>query len=616
MPNKPTYEKLKQRVKELEQSEKALKDSERLFSQMFEQSTVSTQLLDPEGNSIQVNQKFCELFGVIPEDMKHYNILEDDAIKQTDAYEMLLDVFNNKNTHRWQNSFDIALASESSGVKTTKPEVIYVENLSFPILDNDGNIQYVVIQHPDVTDQVKANQTLEESEDKLQLLFDHSPVGICTVDLLGNFVTTNPAYEQMLGYSKEKLRELSFFDVTHPGYRPKNKALFQNMFSMESTGFKMEKKYIRNDGDEIDVSVHATAILDDKGKTRFGTAFVEDITERKQTEEQIKANLKEKETLLEEIHHRVKNNMQLIISILQLQKDYQDQTGSVNLEDTINRVRIFGDIHRKLYLQEDFTKIDFTKQIKDTLRELITAYNIKEENISLELDLPDYLLELDKAISCGLLMNELVTNSLKHAFTDKGVIRISIKRNPSGEIERIVYEDNGKGFRNSEQGFGSKIIMALAEQLNLTFNLNSENGTRYDFVKMVCDQIIEPSNKEILYVEDEIIIAMDRIANLKRAGYFVNDRVITTGEKAITYVRESSQKPSLILMDIKLDGKINGLEASLEIRKENPSIPIIFISGYEDPRHTERIAAISNSSFLNKTCASKELQNAIDSYLN
>ena len=128
MPNKPTYEKLKQRVKELEQSEKALKDSERLFSQMFEQSTVSTQLLDPEGNSIQVNQKFCELFGVIPEDMKHYNILEDDAIKQTDAYEMLLDVFNNKNTHRWQNSFDIALASESSGVKTTKPEVIYVEN--------------------------------------------------------------------------------------------------------------------------------------------------------------------------------------------------------------------------------------------------------------------------------------------------------------------------------------------------------------------------------------------------------------------------------------------------------------------------------------------------------
>jgi len=92
-------------------------------------------------------------------------------------------------------------------------------------------------------------------------------------------------------------------------------------------------------------------------------------------------------------------------------------------------------------------------------------------------------------------------------------------------------------------------------------------------------------------------------------------RVITTGEKAIAYVRESSQKPSLILMDIKLGGKISGLEASLEIRKENPSIPIIFISGYEDPKHTEQIAAISNSSFLNKTCAPNEIKKEIDSYL-
>ncbi len=136
----------------------------------------------------------------------------------------------------------------------------------------------------------QTQEALRESEDKLRLLFDHSPVGICTFDLLGNFVTTNPAYEQMLGYSKEELRELSFFDVTHPDYRPKNKALFQNMFSLKLTGFKIEKKYIRNNGDEIDVSVHATAIMDDKGLTRFGTAFVEDITERKQAEDTLAKN--------------------------------------------------------------------------------------------------------------------------------------------------------------------------------------------------------------------------------------------------------------------------------------------------------------------------------------
>lgn len=145
----------------------------------------------------------------------------------------------------------------------------------------------------------KAEQERLEREGKLRLLFDHSPVGICTVDLLGNFVTTNPAYEQMLGYSKEELRELSFFDVTHPDYRPKNKALFQNMFSLESTGFKIEKKYIRNDGDEIDVSVNATAVIDDEGKTKFGTAFVEDITERRKAEKELNLSNRRYQTLFQ-----------------------------------------------------------------------------------------------------------------------------------------------------------------------------------------------------------------------------------------------------------------------------------------------------------------------------
>ena len=131
----------------------------------------------------------------------------------------------------------------------------------------------------------ETEKALKDSEEKLHLIIDTSPLGICTVDPLGNFVRTNSAYEQMLGYSKEELKELSFFDVTHPDYRPKNKELFQNMFSLESTGFKMEKKYVRKDGIVIDVSVNATAIIDAEGKERFGTAFVENITEQKLVEE-------------------------------------------------------------------------------------------------------------------------------------------------------------------------------------------------------------------------------------------------------------------------------------------------------------------------------------------
>lgn len=125
---------------------------------MFEQSIVSTQLLSSEGDTLRVNQSFCELFGVTPEAMKHYRIFEDNAIKESDAYEPLLDVFNNKVSRRWFNWFDIAHASESSGVKTIRPEKVYLENLSYPILGDKGDLEYVVIQHHDITERKQAKK--------------------------------------------------------------------------------------------------------------------------------------------------------------------------------------------------------------------------------------------------------------------------------------------------------------------------------------------------------------------------------------------------------------------------------------------------------------------------
>jgi PAS domain S-box-containing protein len=130
----------------------------------------------------------------------------------------------------------------------------------------------------------QAGEALRISEKKLQLIIDTSPVGICTVDPLGNYVTTNLAFEQMLGYPKEELRGLSFFEVTHPDDRPQNKKLFQDMISSKMGGFFLEKRYIRKDGTEVEVAVHASGIIDAGENARFGTVFVDDITERKQAE--------------------------------------------------------------------------------------------------------------------------------------------------------------------------------------------------------------------------------------------------------------------------------------------------------------------------------------------
>jgi len=140
----------------------------------------------------------------------------------------------------------------------------------------------------DITERKLAEEALRESEEKLNIIINTSPIGICTVDSLGNFLTTNLAYERMVGYSKEECRNLSFYDFTHPNDRPKNKKLFQSMFSLDSIGFSMKKRYVRKDGLEIDVDVHAIGITNSDGNVKFGTAFVDDITERKRAVEALK----------------------------------------------------------------------------------------------------------------------------------------------------------------------------------------------------------------------------------------------------------------------------------------------------------------------------------------
>ena len=133
----------------------------------------------------------------------------------------------------------------------------------------------------------RVEEALRVSEEKLRLIIDTSLIGICTVDPQGNFVMTNLAYEQMLGYSKEELRGLSFFDVIHPEDRLKNKEIFQSMFSLKSTGFFMEKRYLCKDGVTIDVAVNMTRVMDAAEHAIFGTAFVTDISARKQAEAEI-----------------------------------------------------------------------------------------------------------------------------------------------------------------------------------------------------------------------------------------------------------------------------------------------------------------------------------------
>jgi len=210
-----------------------------------------------------------------------------------------------------------------------------------------------------------------------------------------------------------------------------------------------------------------------------------EITERKQAEEQLKALLEEKNVLLREMYHRVKNNMQIIYSLLGLQVGkVGNQRLSEIINDCQNRIRSMALVHDKLCRSEDLVNINFALYIKDLAQSLFRAYETRGK-IALKLDLEDVLLSTDSAIPCGLILNELISNSLKHAFPGdlKGEVRIDLCSDDSGKITLIV-SNNGVDFpedldfRNTKT-LGLQLVNTLTQQLNATIELDSSVGTTF-----------------------------------------------------------------------------------------------------------------------------------------
>jgi two-component sensor histidine kinase/putative methionine-R-sulfoxide reductase with GAF domain len=211
-----------------------------------------------------------------------------------------------------------------------------------------------------------------------------------------------------------------------------------------------------------------------------------EILERKSGEEKIKASLKERELLLKEIHHRVKNNLQVISALLRLQCGFTKDAETRKLfDETQNRIKSMSLIHEQLYRSIDLKRIDFTKYIRNLAYHLFRSYGVSSETLSLEIRGNNIKLNIDTAISCGLIINEVVSNSLKYAFPEdkKGRVYIDISSDAENKYTLII-GDNGIGlpndidFRNTET-LGLQVVTTLVEQIEGTIELDRSNGTEF-----------------------------------------------------------------------------------------------------------------------------------------
>jgi PAS domain S-box-containing protein len=213
-----------------------------------------------------------------------------------------------------------------------------------------------------------------------------------------------------------------------------------------------------------------------------------DITEKKLSEEKLRQSLKEKEVLLKEVHHRVKNNLQVISSILNLQSSYvKDKKTLEILRESQNRIKSMSFIHESLYQTKDFSNINFTEYVTNLSNNLVHSYQSFEEQVNLDLKIQDVFLNLDLAIPCGLIINEILSNALKYAFPKNNKGKINIRLTHRKQVITLVIQDNGVGLPahidyNNTESLGLQLVVTLVDQLGGTIKLDRTIGTKFTIV--------------------------------------------------------------------------------------------------------------------------------------
>jgi two-component sensor histidine kinase len=278
----------------------------------------------------------------------------------------------------------------------------------------------------------------------------------------------------------------AMMDIIHPEDRPSVQKSINHAIK-ELKPFSNDYRIIRPDGSIRTLSSKGEVITDSSGKPLRIVGTEQDITEQKLADEKIKSSLKEKEMLLQEIHHRVKNNLQVISSLLRLQSRYINDQKSIDIfKETQNRVRSIAILHEKLYQSEDLAKIRFDEYVKVLTEDLLYFYELDKSNIKMNIDVEEISLNIETAIPCGLIIDEMVANSLKYAFPDErnGEIKIELHSDDNNKYSMCI-SDNGVGISEDidpekTDTFGMQLIKYLTKQLKANIELDKSNGTTYN----------------------------------------------------------------------------------------------------------------------------------------
>jgi PAS domain S-box-containing protein len=457
-------------------TERALSSSEKNYRDLVDNSLVGIYKTNISGDILFANESLAQIFKFSDvEELKSHQITE--FYKNISARKEIIDKLRKEGSFA---QYEVEMVSREGDTVN----MLLSASLTGKVIS--GMLM-------DITLRKKAEKALQDSEEKYHTLFESNPTYTILVSLEGSILDVNSAASEFAGISSQELIGKSFPELQiFPNEEDIKFQRSKFLLALQGETIKpFQYQLIDYKGNYSWVESQLVPIKKD-GEINSILVISKDITERKRAMDGLERMVDEKNILIKEIHHRVKNNMQIISSLLNLQSQHlkADEQFAVSiLKESQNRVKSMAMIHENLYQSKDFTHIKFEDYITRLVYELFYSYSGDADKIRLVVDVDDVNLNMETAVPCGLIVSELFTNSVKYAFPEgrEGEIRVSLKQEPGKDDARefiLTVSDDGVGFppdldyRNTET-LGLELVNSLTCQIDGNISLDLTQGTKF-----------------------------------------------------------------------------------------------------------------------------------------